>query len=965
MTGPPAVPRATIRLQFSKDFTFEQATELAPYFGELGVSHVYASPFLKARAGSTHGYDITDHAQFNPEIGDQASFDRFVAALHEQGIGLILDFVPNHMGVGASDNPWWLDVLEWGPASPFAPFFDIDWEPLEAALHGKVLLPFLGDHYGAVLERGELRLKFDAERGSFSVWYWSHRFPIAARHYSRLLKAARDALGEDGAVLDALIAAFAGLGSAPKSLQRQATVHREAEELRAQLTAVVAGSPAIAEAIERAVTSINGRPGQPDSFRELHRLLEEQHYRIAFWRVAADEINYRRFFDINDLAGLRIDRPELFELAHQLVFRLIGEGKLQGIRLDHIDGLYDPVEYCERLQDRAAYLTLNVGASVLDPPGVRLRQPFYVVVEKILAHHESLRGDWPVAGTTGYEFMALVGGLFVDASADEAMTRTYHDFIRREVDFDRLVIETKRRVMLTSLSSELHVLASQIHRLAQESWNTRDFTLTGIRRALVDVAACLPVYRTYVTSERVHEEDRRYLDWAVARARKLSGAADPSVYDFLHGVLTTDLAREPEGSGRRRLGYRPADVVAIAMKFQQFTGPVMAKSLEDTVFYRYLRLVALNEVGGEPSRFGSSVSAFHHVNHERLKRFPFNLLATSTHDHKRGEDTRARICVLSEMAEVWEQRVRRWYRMNRFKKREIEGAAAPGRNDEYLLYQTLVGAWPLDLAWPSGEPLKVFCERIVAYMTKAVREAKVRSSWATPNTDYEDALQRFVQGVLDPERSATFLAELADLLETVVPVGAVNGLSQTLLKLTAPGVPDIYQGSDFWDLSLVDPDNRRPVDYAARRQALKEAPDLDRLLDSWRDGRVKQFVIGRTLGLRKREAALFAIGEYRPVEAVGEHAERIVAFLRRAGNGFVLVVAPRLVLPLMRESKRPLPLAEAWGDTALMLPELPEGAAPVDVFTGRTLDLPADGRLSVADLLDRFPLALLHAAPGP
>ena len=967
MTGAPAVPRATIRLQFSKDFTFDQAAELAPYFADLGVSHVYASPFLKARSGSTHGYDITDHAQFNPEIGDQASFDRFVAALHQHDIGLILDFVPNHMGVGASDNPWWLDVLEWGPASPFAPFFDIDWTPLEPALHGKVLLPFLGDHYGAVLERGELQLKFDAERGSFSVWYWSHRFPVAVRNYPRLLKAARDLLVDEGVALDALIAAFAGLGSAPKSVQRQATVHREAEELRAQLAATVAAHAGIGSAIQQAVLRINGTPGIPDSFHDLHRLLEEQHYRVAFWRVAADEINYRRFFDINDLAGLRIDRTELFELAHQLVFRLIGEGKLQGIRLDHIDGLYDPVEYCERLQDRAAYLTLNVGASALDPPGVRLKQPFYVVVEKILAHHENLREGWPVAGTTGYEFMVLVGGLFVDPAAEEAMTRTYHAFIRREVDFDKLVIETKRKVMMSSLSSELHVLASQIHRLAQESWNTRDFTLTGIRRALVDVAACLPVYRTYVTAERVDEEDRKYLDWAVARARKLAGAADASVYQFLHGVLTTDLAREQEGSGRGRHGYKPADVVAIAMKFQQFTGPVMAKSLEDTVFYRYFRLVALNEVGGEPSRFGSSVSAFHHVNQERLKRFPFNLLATATHDHKRGEDTRARICVLSEMPDVWEQRVRRWQRMNRFKKREIEGLAAPGRNDEYMLYQMLVGAWPLDLDWPSGEGLKEFSERITAYMIKAVREAKVRSSWAAPNADYEDALQRFVQGVLDPERSATFLAELMDLLETVAPVGALNGLSQTLLKLTAPGVPDVYQGTDFWDLSLVDPDNRRPVDYAARRRALESldgTPDLERLVEDWRDGRVKQFVVARTLGLRKREAALFATGDYRPVEAVGDHADRVVAFLRRAGDGLALVVAPRLTLPLMQGRQTPLPPAEAWGDTALMLPELPEGAVPVDVFTGRAPALPSDGRLPLAELLDRFPLALLHAPSG-
>ncbi|WP_029007100.1 malto-oligosyltrehalose synthase [Azospirillum halopraeferens] len=966
MTDAPYVPRATLRLQFHAGFTFEQARELAPYMAQLGVSHVYASPFLKARGGSTHGYDITDHSQFNPEVGDGASFDRFVEALHNHGIGLILDFVPNHMGVGGNDNPWWLDVLEWGPASPFAPFFDIDWEPLQPGLHGKVLLPFLGDHYGNVLERGELQLRFDAGRGSFSVWYYSHRFPVAVRHYARLLRRARDTLGEDGVALDALIAAFAGLGGTPVSVQRQHTVHREAEELRAQLAAIAAADGTIADAIERMVTAVNGTPGDPDSLRDLHRLLEEQHYRPAYWRVAADEINYRRFFDINDLAGLRIDRPELFELAHQLVFRLIGEGKLQGIRLDHVDGLFDPVGYFEKLQDRAAYLTIQAGPATADPPGLRLREPFYVVVEKILAHHENLRDDWPVAGTTGYEFMTLVGGLFVDASAERAMTDAYHTFIRRDVDFDRLVLETKRKIMVTSLSSELNVLATALYRLAQQSWTSRDFTLTGIRRALIDVVACLPVYRTYVTAERVYDADRRDLDWAVGRARKLAGAVDESLYDFLHGVLGTDLAARhvPGGDARGPRGADPADIVQIAMKFQQFSGPVMAKSLEDTVFYRYFRLVALNEVGGEPGRFGTSVSAFHHLNQDRLKRWPFNMLATATHDHKRGEDTRLRIAALSELADLWEGRVRRWNRMNRFKKREINGAAAPGRNDEYLLYQTLVGTWPLELEWPSGPGLDAYADRIVAYMVKAVREAKVRSSWASPDADYEDALERFVRGILDPVRGATFMAELLDLLETVAPAAAVHGLAQTLLKLTAPGVPDIYQGTDFWDLSLVDPDNRRPVDYAARRAALDALPeDGGALLDGWHDGRVKQFVIARTLDLRRREPVLFAAGEYRPVEVQGEHAERIVAFLRRLDTGYALVVAPRLVVPLLDGASRPLPPAQAWGDTALLLPELPEGA-PCDVFTGRRHDLPVDCPLPVKSLLDRFPVALLHCRPS-
>ncbi|MCW2248735.1 (1-_4)-alpha-D-glucan 1-alpha-D-glucosylmutase [Azospirillum fermentarium] len=946
----PAVPRATYRLQFSAGFTFDQAAELAPYLEALGISHVYASPFLKARAGSSHGYDITDHAQLNPEIGNAAALDRMVAALQERGIGLILDFVPNHMGVGGNDNPWWLDVLEWGPASPFAPFFDIDWE----ARQGKVLLPFLGDHYGTVLERGELQARFDADRGAFSVWYHSHRLPIAVRHYARLLKQVRERAGEPGLALDALIAGFAGLGSGAKSVQRQASVHRQADELRRQLAATAAATPALADAIAATLAALNGTPGDPDSFTGLHRLLEDQHYRIAFWRVAADEINYRRFFDINDLAGLRIDRAEAFELAHQLVFRLIGEGKLQGIRLDHIDGLYDPAGYCQKLQDRAAYLTVQAPPSPHDAPGLRLPHPFYVVVEKILAHHESLRDGWAVSGTTGYEFMNLVCGLFVDPAAEEAMTAAYHTVIGRAVDLERLILDTKRRTMLTALSSELHVLAARLHRLAQQNWSTRDFTITGIQRALVDVAACLPVYRTYVTGDQVTDTDRKYLDWAVGRARRLAGAADSSLLDFIHAALTTDLTQ--------RRGYRGEDVVLVAMTFQQFTGPVMAKALEDTVFYRYARLLCLNEVGGEPGRFGTSVSAFHHVNQERLARFPFGLLATATHDHKRGEDTRLRIAVLSEMPEGWHARIQRWVRLNRLKKRHDGGARAPSRNDEYIFYQTLVGAWPPGLSPGDAEGLAVLADRMAAYMLKAVREAKVRTSWANANPAYEEGVEQFVRAVLDPARSAAFLADVAGLVAEIGPAAAVNGLAQTLLKLTVPGVPDLYQGTEWWDFSLVDPDNRRPVDYAARAAALAADAPLETLLEQWADGRVKQRVIAAALTLRRAEPALFATGDYRPVEVTGEGAGHIVAFERRSRGGeseaAMVVVVPRLVLGRMDGTGQPLPPAESWGDAALMLPG-PAGAW-TDVITGAELSPAEGGSVPLSAVLARFPVALLH-----
>ncbi|WP_119679255.1 malto-oligosyltrehalose synthase [Indioceanicola profundi] len=947
----PAVPRATARLQFSKDLGFAQAAELAPYLARLGVSHLYASPFLKARAGSAHGYDIIDHARLNEEIGDEAAFDAMVAALHAHGMGLILDFVPNHMGVGGSDNPWWLDVLEWGEASPYAPFFDIDWQS-----GGRLLLPILGDQYGAVLERGELKLKLDG--GVFSVWYWENRCPVAVRDYPRLLRQAWERV-EDAAAKEALgelANGFSALSSTSRSIQKQSLVRRQADELKARLARLCEEAPAAARCIDHVCDRLSGVPGQPKSFRELHELLERQAYRVAFWRVAADEINYRRFFDVNELAGLRIERPELFELAHQLVFRLIGEGKLQGVRIDHIDGLFDPKAYCEQLQNRAAYLTDRPGALPQAPGAPALGEPLYVVVEKILARHEHLREDWPVAGTTGYEFMVLVNGLFVDTSSQEDLTHIYEQFLEREANYEEMLVAAKRLIVSRNLSAELNVLAGQLHRLAQQSWDTRDHTLTGIRRALADIVAHFPVYRTYITPDQAGEEDRRYIDWAVSRARKSAEAAtDLTVYDFLRDALTAGLAQE------RRAGYKAADVHRIAMKFQQFTGPVMAKSVEDTLFYRFVRLVSLNEVGGDPDRFGTTVAAFHHANQERRRRWPHQLVTLATHDHKRGADTRVRIDMLSELPDEWHRHVRKWARLNRLKKREMERRPAPGRNDEYLLYQTLVGAWPLDLGPQDADGLAALAERLQAYMLKAVRESKFRSNWAQPDTDYEEALQRFIHGILDPERSQHFLQDLTGFIARIAPVGAVNGLSQTLLAATVPGVPDLYQGTEFWDLSLVDPDNRRPPDWVRLNRALDDASSPETLLENWRDGRIKQHVWATALAHRRDDPALYADGDYVPVEASGAQAERVVAFLRRAEGRVALVVAPRLVAPLMENAALPMIPHEAWGNTVLHMPELPAGIDCTNLLTGDVVPNPnGDGRLPVGELLRRFPVALLR-----
>ncbi|HEX5795854.1 MAG TPA: malto-oligosyltrehalose synthase, partial [Geminicoccaceae bacterium] len=643
----------------------------------------------------------------------------------------------------------------------------------------------------------------------------------------------------------------------------------------------------------------------------------------------------------------------VFEATHRLLLRLIAEDKVQGVRLDHIDGMYDPRGYCQRLLSRVADVLADGQAGDRPEVDPRNGRPIYLLVEKILARHESLREDLPVAGTTGYEFINLVNGLFVDPAAERSLAATYHRLIDREPEFDQLVLAAKQQILRYSLNSELHVLGHEFHRLAQQSWTTRDFTLTGLREALADIITRFPVYRTYITEDSVKPEDRRDLDWAVSWARKETALVDHTVFDFLHAALSTDLV------GTR--GYERSDVIATAMHFQQLTGPVMAKSLEDTAFYRYHRLVSLNEVGGEPNNFGVSPSAFHTLVQQTLRYHPLTMLASATHDHKRGEDVRARIDVLSELPLDWRTQVGRWARLNRSKRREVDGLPVPGRNDEYLLYQTLLGAWPLEVDDPDHPGLAEFTERIVAYMMKASREAKVRTSWTAPDLDYEAGVERFVRRILDPREGRAFIADLLGFEPRIARIGAVNGLAQTLLKLAAPGVPDTYQGCELWDLSLVDPDNRRPVDYELRRAYLEQDADPATLVASWRDGRVKQHVIARALALRRRAPELFERGDYTALAAAGSHAERVVAFARRSGEAAVLVVAPRLVAPLLRDADRPLPPAAAWSDTSIELPEgWPEGGL-VDELTGAERR-PQSGRLALSEALAELPVALLTPA---
>src|ERR671918_568788 len=843
----PTVPRATYRLQFHAGFGFADAKAIVPYLAALGVSHLSASPLTMALPGSSHGYDVIDFNRLNPELGDEAAFEALIAELQAHDMGLLLDFVPNHMGVG-SDNPWWLDVLEWGPLSPYATFFDIDWEASARGVRGKMTLPVLGDQYGKVLEAGELKLQFDAAEGTFSAVYYAERFPIAVRRYPQLLHSTANVLDRGGGPLFELADRFAALCADDVGTEQWAVRRQEAFALKAAL-AETACDRGVRAALDAAVAALNGTPGLPETFQALQELLEDQAYPPAYWRGASSEINYRRFFDINQLAGLRMEQGDVFEATHRLLLRLIAEGKVQGVRLDHIDGMYDPRGYCQRLLSRVADAIAESRDGERPAIDARSGKPIYLLVEKILARHENLREDLPVAGTTGYEFMNLVNGLFVDPAAERTLNATYHRFIDQEPEFEQIVLAAKQQILRYSLNSELHVLGHEFHRLAQESWTTRDFTLTGLREALADIITRFPVYRTYITEEGAQPEDRRDLDWAVSRARKETALVDHTVFDFLHAALSTDLV------GTR--GFERAHVIATAMHFQQLTGPVMAKSLEDTAFYRYHRLVSLNEVGGEPGHFGVSLSAFHHLMQQQHQRLPASMLTTATHDHKRGEDVRARINALSELPAEWGRRVRRWAGLNRFKLKEVEGRPVPGRNDSYLLYQTLVGSWPFGLGADDAAGLADYAERIVTYMMKASREAKQRTSWTAPDEEYESGLERFVRRILDPQDGRAFLADLLPFQAQVALIGALNGLAQTLLKLTVPGVPDTYQGCELWDLSLVDPDNRRPVDFEMRRAMLAQDADPAELLASWQDGRIKQHVVARTLALRRAAPTLF------------------------------------------------------------------------------------------------------------
>ncbi|HEX6019803.1 MAG TPA: malto-oligosyltrehalose synthase [Burkholderiaceae bacterium] len=950
------IPRATYRVQLHSGFTFAMAGELVPYLAALGISHLYCSPFLRARAGSQHGYDIVDHASINPEIGSRADLDALVATLHRHGMSMLIDVVPNHMGVHGSDNAWWLDVLEDGPASAYAEYFDIDWQSADPSLHGRVLLPILGEQYGTVLQRHELRLAFDDGRGALQVQYFDHRLPIDPSQYGPLLRQAIALLPTtefDAEALRALHALADAFGQLPgrADIARRAQRRRDKLALKARLAGAARAQPSLARALRGRLAAIHDAP----DLAAFDGLLDAQAYRLAYWRVAGDEINYRRFFDINDLAALRMERDEVFDATHALVLSLAASGAADGLRIDHSDGLADPAAYFKRLQTRFAELT----GTALRRADNRPARPLYVVTEKITAPHERLSTDWAVYGTTGYRFANMLNGLLVDPAAKSRLGRSWRAFAPDEaVDFDTLARRCRHIVMDGTLAGEISVLATALWRLARADRRTRDFTLHSLRRALADVVAAFPVYRTYIV-DKVSAADRRAIDWAIGRARRRARSADASVFDFVRRVLLGSPL--PDAPPDLAAQYR-----AFARRLQQVTAPVAAKGIEDTALYRHQRLISLNDVGGDPDVFGTPVSAFHGASRDRALHWPHTMLASSTHDAKRSEDVRARIDVISEMPAAWRLTMRRWSRMNRRLKRTVDGAPAPSRNDEYLLYQTLVGSLPIDPA----EPLADYARRVEQAMLKSARESKARTSWINRDEDYEAALSSFVQTALEPHEDNLFLADLRGIAATLTWFGALNGLTLALVKGLSPGVPDYYQGHETIELSLVDPDNRRAVDYARRRVLLAEvrrlaaAADLGPALRDWLthapDGRAKLWVTWSVLRIRHAMESLYRHPTYTGLEVRGPRADHLVAFAVHDDRRCVVAVAPRLTAS-MGLAVGAAPTGACWDDTTLVWPTgLVRPAAWVDGITGRRHAATSDS-WPVAELLRDFPVAALSA----
>jgi len=943
------VPLATYRLQFHPGVGFSQARKLLPYLQELGISDLYASPLFSARRGSLHGYSVTNPLELNRELGSKVAFDTLVHHLQDLGMGLLLDIVPNHMAL-SPDNPWWMEVLECGPASPYAAIFDIDWQHASASLHGKVLLPVLGHSYAEILENRELVLALGPK--GFHARYYDLRFPLDPKTYQAILTHDLKTLERDLGSGNPAFLGLLGLITMVEHLPDRTAINprklrerqRQKELLKERLWLLYQGSPEIKAFIDRNLEAFNGSPGLPESFDLLDDLLVKQPYRLAHWKVALELINYRRFFSINDLIGIRVEDPQVFTATHELLLRLAAEGKITGLRIDHIDGLVDPQGYL-------TLLSRSLAAASTEPAETGT----YIIVEKILARGETLPGDWPVAGTTGYDFLGLISGLFVDPQGLQDLEDTYVAFTGRPRGFADLVYQKKKLVMQFLFGGEVRALGHELAMLAGLDRYAKDLSLLELTSTLLEVTACLPVYRTYIRRFEVPARDAAYLETAISQAARYNPGLNPVALKFFRRVLFVDLPPSLPADKRDKW-------LQFVRRWQQFTGPIMAKGLEDTTLYIYNPLVSLNDVGSD--FHAVSLAEFHRFNQERLAHWPHSLNASSTHDTKRSEDVRARLHLLSEIPQDWGQALERWGRWNQRLKTMIGGKSAPDSNEEILFYQTLLGAYPLSETEVPG-----FRERLQAYMLKAIREAKINSRWTDPHTAYEQAVTGFVEAVLRPAPENAFLADFQQFHQRLAHLGALNSLAHVLLKITSPGVPDLYQGTELWDFSLVDPDNRRPVDFPLRRRllrALKKQAGQNRpalisdLLNHWQDGRLKLFVTQQALHFRQNASELFQQGAYLPLTASPPRGEHLVAFARSWQGAWTLVLVPRLLIKLASGGAPPCQ-GEVWGASTVALPpDAPR--AWKNIFTEEILRNEVQGdseTLSLAAVFQRFPVALL------
>jgi len=1000
----PRIPSATYRLQLNRNFTFSDVKNIVRYLHELGISDIYTSPYFKANEGSAHGYDIVDHNTLNPDIGSEEQYNELMSELWKYGMGHVLDIVPNHMGI-SKGTALWTDLLENGPSSIYANFFDVDWDPVKRELKDKVLIPILGDQYGTVLENQELILSFDD--GSFFVKYYDHFLPLRPQTYTIILRHNLDKLerslpNEDPDLMEflSIITALEHLPPYTElDLEKIKERYREKEVIKRRLSNLYKEAPSIRAFIDENLLTFNGTKGKSDSFDLFDELLDMQAYRLSYWRVATEEINYRRFFDINELAAIRMEDPDVFRETHKLLFKLIMEGKVTGLRADHPDGLYNPSEYFHWLQ-RICYLFirlgrlngskdkilngLNEGLSVDTLLNSEQRaavseifkqydketaadpayKPFYIIGEKILLKGERMPEDWPIFSTTGYVFLNSVNGIFIDTASAKAFDYIYSRFIRSKMNYQDTIYEKKKQIMHVAMASEINTLSHYLNRISEKNRHTRDFTLDSLRSVIVEVIAFFPVYRTYITSSDVNDRDRKYIDHAISKAKRKNPAISESVFNFLRDVL---LLNYPdyflENDQKEWLDY--------TMRFQQITGPVMAKGVEDTAFYVYNRFLSLNEVGGSPDRFGIPLETFHGQNIERTKFWPHALITTSTHDTKRCEDLRARLNVLSEIPEEWKDCLVRWNRTNRKKKMMVEGQRVPDRNEEYFLYQTLVGAWPVNPM--NAEEFETFKTRIKDYMLKAVREAKVNSSWISPNSVYEDVILTFIDKILDRYPDGPFLKDFLPFQKKISHYGIFNSLSQALLKITSPGVPDFYQGTELWNFSLVDPDNRRTVDYQIRKNMLEQLKECARqmplhelskeLTINRASGAIKLYLTYKALHCRRNNKELFDGGDYIPLEVTGQRSENVCAFARKADDATALIAAPKFFTRLFNPFEG-LPFGEeVWDNSYIVIPSAQEGTEYLNIYTGKTVrakNINGAVALYLSEVIADFPVALLE-----